>query len=140
MRTRVVVGSAMLLALNGGCSADRGGPLPAPASDDEGAGAVSVGQLHVALASPRTAVDVQQVLFTLVRADQRCGEAPLQSSMESLILGAFEPPGAGVRSSAAASLFVVEAGQYRVCASPLGAQGQPSADCATGETVHRCRG
>lgn len=117
---------------------------------------VPVGALSAGLRLPNVQNDVTAVRIDVVASDAECGAAPLAS--KSLTFDYPAPAAAGAPAGAGAhaftdGLFVLGAGTYRACATPL-AGDDASQDCApaqglatvvAGETHHvllvsQCKG
>lgn len=123
------VGLAIAL---GSCGGIRNADQPAPA-DPEAVGQISTG-LHLG----QSRHDVRGVRFDIVDAGASCDTRSLAS-----ITRAFEPAGLPSGMSPAGSgehgfadgLFVLPAGQYKACATPLGADAAPSMACGRAEAT-----
>jgi len=95
-----------------------------------------VGAIAAALQFPAVPHDVTAVRFDVVAATDTCDGAAVASRVVSL---ETEPLAASVAGAGSGShqfadgLFVLGAGPYRACATPLAMEGTPSQDCARGE-------
>lgn len=120
--TRLLVGT-VCFGLFSGCGGE------SPGGDTEG----SVGTLSAAVELGPTTHDVAAVRFDIVAADSSC-DAPAIAS-QTVALEAELAPGSvegaeAVSHRFASGLFVLAPGAYRSCATPLGADSAPSAECA----------
>jgi len=116
------VGSVCLLGCTLSCSSQ-------PIGEPEG----RVGSLQAAIELGPTTHDVTAVRFDLVPADANCDVPPLATLSVPLEAELAPATVAGEDGSAhhfANGLFVVAAGDYRACATPLRADSSASADCA----------
>lgn len=102
---------------------------------DEG----KVGELALAVTLADATHDVAAFEFSIFEAGEGCDGTPVDSRVAGLVGGGLPAwlaaEGAGGDHPFADGLFVLEAGNYDVCATPLSEQGEPSAVCdvATGE-------
>ncbi|HEU4408529.1 MAG TPA: hypothetical protein VFS43_24920 [Polyangiaceae bacterium] len=117
-----------LSATVAGCQGGGGG-------DDKVAAEGGEGTIRVAIQAGGSRHDVTAVEFKIVSAGGSCADAPLAQTTSALegeeLPGGVLPPGSGSHAGAG-GLFVLPPGDYRVCATPLGAGG-PSAACAPTE-------
>jgi hypothetical protein len=96
------------------------------------------GSITAALTLGELAHDVTGVRFDVVGAESACGDAALTSetrALESEALPASLAGQAGAHRPFADALFVLEPGQYRVCATPLADGEAASMRCAPAEML-----
>ncbi|MEP7123448.1 MAG: PKD domain-containing protein [Byssovorax sp.] len=95
----------------------------------------TTGYINAAITVGGAKHDVTAIQYTVVDASGVCGDAPLAQATSPLEVGALPatvlPPGSGTHAGAN-GFFVLPAGNYRVCATPMGANG-PSTECAPTE-------
>jgi hypothetical protein len=95
----------------------------------------TTGYIHAAITVGGARHDVTAIQYTVVDASGVCGDAPLAQATSPLeveaIPGSVLPPGAGTHAGAD-GFFVLPAGNYRICATPMGTGG-PSSECAPTE-------
>jgi hypothetical protein len=112
-----------------------------PASQEgEGTGTLQAALSSSAQNELRVKHDVAKIHYVVVFRGQPCSTRPAlaeakvvledESAPQSLL-----PDGGGAKHPFGDALFVLAAGQYTVCATPLTASGAPSADCPTTSTV-----
>jgi hypothetical protein len=119
------IGPAALLL---GCSTD-----PGTQDDSSSLGAVSA---RLVSESPH---DVTQVLYRVVAAAEDCNGTALAERTVPLeaetLPESLQTPGSSNTHHIADALFMLDPGEYRVCAVPMTEAGDPSADCGQAETV-----
>ncbi len=104
-------------------------------SGHEPGGEGEVGQVQASIELSSVAHDVTGARFDVVLADQDCSSEPLRTKTVSLDGEALPDSLSGSGTHAFAdALFVLPAGSYRVCATPL-AEGEPSAECGATDAV-----
>ncbi|HKQ71294.1 MAG TPA: PKD domain-containing protein [Polyangiaceae bacterium] len=113
---------------------------------DEGLGASEAehsGTLQAALSGigptrQEGATDVARIKYAVVRQGQSCTDPPLATTTigleEEPLPQSLSPDGGGANHSFSDALMVLPPGQYKVCATPLTAQGVPSQQCAATST------
>jgi hypothetical protein len=98
-------------------------------------GARTPGSIQAALTVGGSRHDVTAVYYKVVDANSTCSDPPIAETTSTLededLPGSVLPPGAGAHPGAD-GLFVLPPGNYRVCATPMGAGG-PSLECASTE-------
>ncbi|WP_437307033.1 hypothetical protein [Sorangium sp. So ce388] len=114
--------------------------LALPACDQgerQGDAAGTTGVIRAALEVGGARHDVTAIHYKVVDAGSTCGDAPIAETTSLLedeaLPGSVLPAGSGAHAGAD-GLFVLPAGSYRVCASPM-SEGAPSAECAPTEGV-----
>jgi virginiamycin B lyase len=112
---------ALAAMVAGGCGKQGPGPEP-------------VGRLRASLSTTGAPGDVTAVAFAVVAADKTCADPAIDTALIPL----SSPSGgadAGGSRGALETIFVLPVGSYRVCATPMGADGQPSGRCGRAEAV-----
>jgi hypothetical protein len=123
MRTRnresvELLAFASILAIAAGCGGGRGD---------------AVGRLRASLNATAAPADVSAVLVAVVGATQSCDAPPIASV--TLALAASAAADGGVAGRSVETVFLLSPGSYRVCATPMDANGQPSGVCARAEAA-----
>lgn len=124
MKVQIVCMSVGVLGVftASGCGSDRTGADDGPS-----------GRLAAALSTGSQAHDVTAIHFKVVEGGEPCGSGAIVESIEALqtegLSAALLAPGAGNAHPFADSLFVLEPGNYTVCATPLDSNGHPSREC-----------
>jgi hypothetical protein len=122
------LGSLVFCALTAACVDE---PLREnePGANGRLSASVSAGSAH----------DVSSVRYRIVLATQSCSDAPLAERVVPVPSDGrsrtADPADAGDAHPFAGALFVLRAGEYRVCAQPLKADAAPSAKCASAQTT-----
>lgn len=107
----------------------------------DGAEAPPIGSLHAALAFTGGVHDVASMRYRVIPDDEDCldpAAEPLDEAnvaLEEEALPGWLDPAAGANHAFADALFVLQPGAYKVCAAPLNADGEPSAECAPAEGI-----
>jgi hypothetical protein len=100
----------------------------------------STGQLAAAL-SAGSLYDVAAVRFRIVSAAQTCTDTPLFERTIPLRTdhgsNSGEPPNSSDTHPSSDVLFVLEPGDYRICAQPLKADSTPSVECGLAQATAR---
>src|SRR5690606_13118234 len=93
------------------------------------------GQLNAAMTVPTATSDVMGMSYTVIEAGESCGAEPVDEQIVELEEEALPDHldaegGAGDGHAFADAFFVLEPGDYRVCATPLQGDGSVSEECA----------
>jgi alpha-tubulin suppressor-like RCC1 family protein len=92
-----------------------------------------LGELSAAVSVPRSH-DIASFEFKVLEAGSQCSDPALKEARVALETGSRPAPvsggGAGPNHAFADSLFVLQPGEYLVCAAPLRADGTPSLECS----------
>ena len=116
--------TGVLVSASTACS---GGGAPSP----EG----GLGSLRAAVEVSEVEHDVTAVRFDVVTVEDECGATPLASETVTLEGEALPSSLAGAGTHAFGDgLFVLPAGSYRVCGTPLAGEG-PSSECGPADAV-----
>src|SRR5512145_2250826 len=107
------------------------------AGGEPGTADSETGSLAAALSMAGPTHDVTAIHFVIVAEEGTCDDEPLAETTavietESLPTNLL-PSGSGDEHAFADGLFILPPGEYRICATPLQEDGEPSEECAPTE-------